>query len=66
VVGLLRQPDRADEIGKRAAVKVREQFGWDKVADSFAAICERATSLSHRSTRISYTDLNRGNVSSET
>jgi sugar transferase (PEP-CTERM/EpsH1 system associated) len=66
VVGLLRQQDRAGEIGKRAAVKVREQFGWDAVADSFAAICERATSLSHGSTRISYTDLNRGNVSSET
>ena len=42
VVTLLRQEDRATEIAKRAAAKVREQFGWDTVADSFAAICERA------------------------
>ncbi len=52
VVGLLQQEDRATEIGKRAAAKVREQFGWDRVADSFAAICERAMSLSHRFTRM--------------
>jgi polysaccharide biosynthesis protein PslH len=52
VVGLLRQKDRATEIGKRAAVKVREQFGWDTVADSFAAICERAMFSSHRFTRM--------------
>lgn len=57
VVKLLRQESLAAEIGKRAAAKVREQFGWDTVADSFAAICERAISLSHRSTRTSYTDL---------
>ena len=57
VVKLLRQESLAAEIGKRAAAKVREQFGWDTVADSFAAVCERAISLSHRSTRTSYTDL---------
>ena len=57
VVGLLRQEDRATEIGKRAAAKVREEFGWDTVADDFAAICERAMSLSHGFTRTSYTDL---------
>ena len=57
VVGLLQQEDRATEIGKRAAAKVREQFGWDRVADSFAAICERAISFSHGFTRTSYTDL---------
>ena len=45
VVGLLRQEDRATEIGKRAAAKVREQFSWGTVADSFAAICERAIAL---------------------
>ena len=40
VVKLIRQPALAAEIGQRAAVKVREKFGWDKVAESFAAICE--------------------------
>ena len=52
IVGLLRQEDRAVEIGKRAAAKVREQFGWGTVADDFAAICERAMFLSHRFTRM--------------
>ncbi|HLM23905.1 MAG TPA: glycosyltransferase [Pyrinomonadaceae bacterium] len=45
VVRLLRQESLAMEIGKRAAAKVREQFGWDTVADSFAAVCERAIAL---------------------
>jgi len=40
VVKLIRQPELAEEIGQRAAAKVREKFGWDKVAESFAAICE--------------------------
>ena len=57
VVRLLRQEDLANEIGKRAAAKVREQFGWDIVAESFAAVCERAMTLSHGFTRTSYTDL---------
>jgi sugar transferase (PEP-CTERM/EpsH1 system associated) len=42
VVRLLQQQTLAREIGRRAAARVREEFGWDKVADSFAAICERA------------------------
>ena len=40
VVKLIKQPKLADEIGQRAAAKVRQNFGWDKVAESFAAICE--------------------------
>jgi glycosyltransferase involved in cell wall biosynthesis len=52
VVRLLRDEGSATAIGKRAAAKVREQFGWDTVADSFAAVCERAISLSHRSTQM--------------
>jgi glycosyltransferase involved in cell wall biosynthesis len=40
VVKLINQPNVADEIGQRAAAKVRQNFGWDKVAESFAAICE--------------------------
>ena len=45
VVKLLREPSRAAEIGARAAAKVRAEFGWDAVAESFAAICERAISM---------------------
>ena len=41
VVRLIEQEGLASEIGKRAATKVREQFGWDIVAESFASICER-------------------------
>jgi glycosyltransferase involved in cell wall biosynthesis len=40
VVRLIQQPELAAEIGQRAAAKVRQKFGWDKVAESFAAICE--------------------------
>lgn len=42
VVKLLKNEDLAHEIGQRAAARVRREFGWDTVADSFAAICERA------------------------
>jgi glycosyltransferase involved in cell wall biosynthesis len=40
VVQLIQQPNVAAETGQRAAAKVRQNFGWDKVAESFAAICE--------------------------
>ena len=40
VVQLVQKPQVAAEIGQRAATKVRQKFGWDKVAESFAAICE--------------------------
>jgi glycosyltransferase involved in cell wall biosynthesis len=42
VVRLLQQDGLASDIGKRAAARVREEFGWDKVAESFVRICERA------------------------
>jgi len=41
VVRLLRDQTLADDIGKRAASTVRQKFGWENVADNFAAICER-------------------------
>jgi polysaccharide biosynthesis protein PslH len=44
VVKLFKHQELADEIGQRAAARVRKEFGWDTVADSFAAICERAIS----------------------
>src|SRR5215207_2860732 len=42
VIRLFQQEGLAGEIGNRAAATVREKFGWDTVAESFAAICERA------------------------
>lgn len=42
VVKLLQDRKLAGEIGQRAAARVRKEFGWDTVAASFAAICERA------------------------
>ena len=46
VVKLLKDRNLADEIGQRAAARVRKDFGWDTVADSFAGICERV--ISHK------------------
>jgi glycosyltransferase involved in cell wall biosynthesis len=42
VIRLFLQESLAAEVGRRAAATVREKFGWDTVADSFAEICERA------------------------
>jgi polysaccharide biosynthesis protein PslH len=46
VIKLIRDENLANEIGQRAAERVRAEFGWDTVADDFAAICER--SISHK------------------
>jgi sugar transferase (PEP-CTERM/EpsH1 system associated) len=40
VVGVLQDTDRAKELGQRAARLVRAEFGWRKVAERFANICE--------------------------
>jgi sugar transferase (PEP-CTERM/EpsH1 system associated) len=42
VVRTLTDPGVARDLGRRAAAVVREQFGWEKVADSFARACEDA------------------------
>ena len=42
VVKLLKDKALARKIGEQAAKTVREKFGWQKVADDFAEICERA------------------------
>ncbi|HEX6715492.1 MAG TPA: glycosyltransferase [Pyrinomonadaceae bacterium] len=47
VVKLIRDENLAAEIGQRAAAKVRGRFGWDKVAEDFAAVCEQ-TYLANR------------------
>jgi sugar transferase (PEP-CTERM/EpsH1 system associated) len=42
VVRLLTDEDAATRLGARAAATVRARFGWDKVAESFAKICQDA------------------------
>lgn len=42
VVRVLTDEKLAQELGLRAAETVRANFGWEKVADQFAEICERA------------------------
>jgi len=41
-VRVLTDAELALGIGERAATRVKESFGWDKVADTFASICEEA------------------------
>ena len=45
VVKLLTHEALAKELGEGAAAKVRQQFGWNKVADSFATVCKLAIDL---------------------
>ncbi len=40
VVKILQNRDAANELAKRAATLVRSEFGWQKVAERFANICE--------------------------
>jgi sugar transferase (PEP-CTERM/EpsH1 system associated) len=42
VVRVLSDETVAGALGANAAALVRERFGWDKAAESFAAICRRA------------------------
>jgi sugar transferase (PEP-CTERM/EpsH1 system associated) len=42
LVRVLTDEGFARELGARAAATVRERFGWDKVAASFASACEEA------------------------
>ncbi|HEX6047382.1 MAG TPA: glycosyltransferase [Pyrinomonadaceae bacterium] len=46
VIKLLQDQTLADEIGQRAATRVRREFGWESVSDSFASICDQA--ISHK------------------
>ncbi|MCA1850383.1 MAG: glycosyltransferase family 4 protein, partial [Acidobacteria bacterium] len=45
VVRVVTNEPFARELGASAAAVVRERFGWDKVAASFAEICQRAVRL---------------------
>lgn len=51
LVRLLEDSDFASALGKRAARAVRERFGWEQVATSFAAACELAVAASARRRR---------------
>ncbi|HEX8501623.1 MAG TPA: glycosyltransferase [Pyrinomonadaceae bacterium] len=42
VVRVLGDEALARGLGRQAAATVRENFGWERVADQFAALCERA------------------------
>jgi polysaccharide biosynthesis protein PslH len=42
VVRVLTDQDLANDLGRRSAALVREQFGWDRVAAQFAEICGRS------------------------
>jgi len=40
VIGLLDNREMAQELGRNAATRVRNEFGWDHVAKTFATACE--------------------------
>ncbi len=48
VVKLLQDKNIAKKIGERAAQTVREEFGWRRVADDFAELCEKAVESNKR------------------
>src|SRR2546428_13393231 len=41
VVRVLTDQELGEDLARRAARLVREQFGWDRVATRFAEICDR-------------------------
>jgi glycosyltransferase involved in cell wall biosynthesis len=52
VINLFQNKEAADELGKRAAKLVREEFGWQKVAQRFAEICEGVIKITPARTSI--------------
>jgi len=49
VVKVLQDSDLANELAQRGANLVRAEFGWQKVAERFANICEGALMASQPS-----------------
>jgi glycosyltransferase involved in cell wall biosynthesis len=45
VLKLLKDKSLAEKIGEQAGKTVRKSSGWQKVADDFAEICERAIEM---------------------
>jgi glycosyltransferase involved in cell wall biosynthesis len=56
VVGVLQDSDRANELAQRAANLVRTEFGWQKVAERFANICEATLMAGQRSSGLKVWD----------
>jgi glycosyltransferase involved in cell wall biosynthesis len=48
VVRLLQDQALAERLGQRAAAKVREAFGWRRVAEDFASLCENTVNRAVR------------------
>jgi glycosyltransferase involved in cell wall biosynthesis len=42
VIRVLTDPDLARRLARNAATLVRERFGWSRVTDTFAELCQRA------------------------
>lgn len=40
IISVLRDPTRARSLAQQGAVLVRTRYGWDRVGEQFAAICE--------------------------
>ena len=45
VVRVLKDEAFAEALGRRAGLVVRERFGWDRVSERFAEICEEAVQM---------------------
>jgi len=41
VIELLKDPAAAQAMADTAAQWVRDEFGWERVADAFAGLCEQ-------------------------
>jgi len=52
VVRLLQDQELARRLGQRAAARVRETFGWRRVAENFALICEKTVNKSAMQTSV--------------
>ena len=53
VVSVLKDTPLANALGTRAAATVREQFGWQRVAERFGRICEDSLALAQSRTDVS-------------
>ncbi|HSS20825.1 MAG TPA: glycosyltransferase [Pyrinomonadaceae bacterium] len=60
VVNVLKNPTLAKSLGDCAAQTVRQNFGWEKVAERFAGICEAALAAAHEKKSRQIRSLNSG------
>lgn len=52
VAKLLKDKTLARKIGRQAAKTVREKYGWQKVADDFAGLCEKAVEINSQKKKL--------------